>query len=113
MSAPDRNWDEAIRKCRDEGACRVCGLQTNLDAAHLAPRKHDKPKRFGSKTRFVAPENIIPLCSHHHHLLDSGQLDVLAYLTIEEQVHVVKTLGGIDMARRRLAPLDYQERAAA
>ena len=109
----DREWGEAIAKCRDEGACRVCGLQTNLDAAHLAPRKHDKPKRLGVKTRKVDPNNIIPMCSRDHYLFDAGRLDVLAYLTIEEQVHVVKTLGGIDMARRRLAPLDYRERAAA
>jgi hypothetical protein len=110
---PDRIWGKAIDKCRDEGACRVCGLRANLEAAHLAPRKHDKPKRLGAKTRFVAPDNVIPMCSRDHYLFDAGRLDVLQYLTVEEQVHVVKTLGGIDMARRRLAPLDYKETAAA
>jgi len=110
---PDRIWDKAIEKCREEGSCRVCGLQANLEAAHLAPRKHDKPRRIGTKARLVAPENVIPLCSRDHYLFDAGRLDVLQYLTVEEQVHVVKVLGGIDMARRRLAPLDYRERAAA
>jgi hypothetical protein len=37
-----------------------------------------------------------------------GRLDLLEYLTIEEQLHVVKALGGIENARMRLAPLDYK-----
>jgi len=106
---PNRDWDDAIRKVREEGECRVCGVQRQLEAAHLAPRKHDKPKRFGSKTLWVNPANIVCLCAHcHRDLFDLGRLDLLEYLTVEEQLHVVEALGGIENARMRLAPLDYR-----
>ena len=106
---PNRDWDDAIAKVREEGQCRVCGVQRGLEAAHLAPRRHDKPKRFGSKTLYVDPDNIICLCAHcHRDRFDMGRLDILEYLTIEEQVHVVKVMGGIENARMRLAPLDYK-----
>lgn len=32
----------------------------------------------------------------------------MEYLTLDEQLHVVKALGGIENARMRLAPLDYK-----
>ena len=106
---PNRDWDDAIRKVREEGECRVCGVQRQLEAAHLAPRAHDKPKKFGSKTLYVEPDNIVCLCAHcHRDLFDMGKLDLLEYLTVDEQVHVVRALGGIENARIRLAPLDYR-----
>ena len=106
---PNRNWDDAIEKVRDEGQCRVCGVQRQLEAAHLAPRKFDKPRRAGSKTLYVHPDNIVCLCAHcHRDLFDMGRLDLLEYLTLEEQLHVVRVLGGIEIARIRLAPLDYK-----
>lgn len=106
--SPDRNWDAAIDKCRNEGECRVCHVQRGLDCCHLAPRKHDKPKHVGQKRLFVHPDNCIPLCAHDHYEFDAGQLDVLEYLTLDEQLHVVRVLGGIERARMRLAPLDYR-----
>lgn len=105
---PNRDWDEAIRKVRREAECRLCGVQRNLQAAHLAPRAHDKPKRFGSKVRHVAPDNILPMCASCHRRFDAHMVDVLEYLTVEEQVHVVRALGGIENARMRLAPMDYK-----
>ena len=107
-SQPDRNWDDAIVKCRDEGECRVCNVQRGLDCAHLAPRKHDRPKHAGQKRLYVHPDNVIPLCSHCHYGFDHSELDVQGHLTLEEQLHVVKVLGGIEQARRRLSPLDYR-----
>ena len=105
---PNRDWDDAIRKVREEAECRVCGVQRNLQAAHLAPRTHDKPKRFGSKTLYVEPNNCVSLCASCHFAFDSHRFDLLEYLTIEEQAHVVAVLGGIENARMRLAPLDYR-----
>ena len=105
---PNRDWDDAIRKVRQEAECRVCGVERNLQAAHLAPRAHDKPKRFGSKVRVVEADNILPLCQRCHYRFDSHELDILEYLTVDEQLHVVKALGGIENARMRLAPLDYR-----
>jgi len=105
---PNRDWDDAIRKVREEGECRVCGVQRNLQAAHLAPRKHDKPKRFGSNTLYVEPNNCVSLCASCHFQFDAHRFDLLEYLTVEEQAHVVEVLGGIENARIRLAPLDYR-----
>ena len=62
------------------------------------------------KRLYVHPDNVAPLCSHCHYGLDHSELDVLPYLTLDEQLHVVKTLGGIESARRRLAPTDYDRR---
>ena len=107
---PDRSWDAAIEKCRDEGECRVCKIQRGLDAAHLAKREHDQPVRPGAKRLKVEPDNVIPLCAHDHYAFDHSELDVLPYLTVEEQLHVVRVLGGIEQARRRLAPTDYHRR---
>ena len=106
--SPDRNWDDAIEKCRDEGKCRVCKVQRGLDCAHLAPRTHDRPKHVGQKRLYVHPDNAVPLCSHCHYGFDHSELDVLPHLTLEEQLHVVRTLGGLEQARIRLAPLDYR-----
>ena len=36
------------------------------------------------------------------------EIDILEYLTLAEQLHVVEALGGIENARMRLAPLDYK-----
>ena len=105
---PNRDWDDAIRKVRAEAECRVCGVQRNLQAAHLAPRAHDKPKRFDSKTRYVDPANILPLCASCHRKFDAHEMDILEYLRVGEQLHVVEALGGIENARMRLAPLDYR-----
>jgi len=110
---PDRNWDDAIEKCKDEGECRVCKVQRGLDCAHLAPRTHDRPKHAGQKRLYVHPNNVVPLCAHDHYGLDHSELDVLPYLTLDEQLHVVRVLGGIEQARMRLAPTDYHRRIQA
>lgn len=104
---PKRDSRDAVAKCEEEGRCRVCGIERGLDLAHLAPREHDEPKP-GRKTRYVEPDNAIPLCRHDHTDFDAHRLDVLPYLTLDEQLHVVRVLGGIEQARMRLAPLDYR-----
>jgi hypothetical protein len=48
------------------------------------------------------------LCAHCHYGFDHSELDVLPYLSLEEQIHVVRVLGGLEQARIRLAPLDYR-----
>lgn len=47
-------------------------------------------------------DNILPLCRHCHGCFDSGLLDVLPYLTLEEQLEVVRQAGGIGRAYARL-----------
>jgi hypothetical protein len=103
----DRDWTKADEKCRQEGRCRRCGVN-RIERAHLAPRTHDERVKVGSKKRRVAADNCVPLCPSCHRKFDHREIDILEYLTIDEQLHVVRALGGIENARMRLAPLDYK-----
>lgn len=105
--SPDRDWKDAVAKCEEEGCCRVCRIERGLECAHLAKREHDRPKP-NMRRRYVHPDNVIPLCQPDHQAFDAGELDVLEFLSVEEQVHVVRVLGGIEPARMRLAALDYR-----
>jgi predicted restriction endonuclease len=91
-----RDWTAAHRKVEDELYCRVCDRQAD-DAAHIVPRS-----RGGSDVA----DNILPLCRDHHQELDSHRLDILEYLTREEQAEAVRLLG-LEDARQRLVPSDY------
>ena len=90
--------------------CRVCGIQGRTERAHVAPRKHDA--RAG-KGRKVNPDSIVPLCGPSgdsqscHTRFDRGELDLLPFLSLAEQLRAVEDLGGIELARKRLAPSDY------
>lgn len=109
MRGPKRDQDAAIEKCRDEGKCRYCGIQANLQMAHILKRQFDV-KKPGTKTRFVNPDGVIPLCAHCHDLQERGEISILGKLQPEEQVYAVQRLGSIEQARRRLDPLDYHRR---
>jgi len=111
-SQPKRLWDDARAKVEREDRCRFCGCGGRLEAAHIMGRKYDKPVFEADKTLYVNPERIIPLCPDHHRQYDAHSLDILGYLAIEEQVQAVIDAGGIEQARRRLAPSAYLEVAA-
>lgn len=112
---PRRTWDSARAKVDSEGECRVCGSQEQLEAAHILGRSHDaytlgRLKR--SKTWHVEPLRIVPLCgtfsnNECHRLVDEHKLDLLPYLELEEEVTAVRDAGGIELARRKLAPSAY------
>lgn len=70
----------------EENSCRVCGRMP-ADAAHLAPRSRVKPGPAED------PRNCLPLCRSCHRDFDERRLDVLPYLTPEEQSYVVLLLG--------------------
>jgi hypothetical protein len=79
----------------------MCGVPAErCDAAHLWDRS------LGG-TGFDEPDLVIPLCSlikagnGCHDLYDAHELDILARLTIEEQVAMVKAAGSIARAYRR------------
>lgn len=85
-------------KVEREGRCRVCGLGPShrLDAAHLVPR---------SLTRqgFDQEDLIVPLCSSAkgvrsgcHQAYDAHRLDLLPFLTVEEEVAVVRLLRALN-----------------
>jgi len=80
-----RSWTEARKKCEGE-PCRVCGGIAH-DPAHVIPR-----------SRIPGPEamhaaNIVPLCRGDHKAFDQGRLDLLPYLTREEQTHAASLVG--------------------
>ena len=114
MSQPRRDWSDARAKVESEEICRVCGRSICLEAAHIMGRVHD-PQKGQSKTRYVRPESIVPLCGSLapefscHVLYDAHQIDLLPYLTKEEQAQAVLDAGSIDSARRRLCPSEFRE----
>jgi predicted restriction endonuclease len=92
-----RDWAAARAKVDEERACRHASPECagQLDAAHIIPR-----------SRIPGPEammasNIVPLCRTHHERFDAGGLDILPYLTRDEQAFAV-FLVGIAEAYRRL-----------
>lgn len=123
-----RDWTAAREKVEAEGRCRVCGgggiSRLVLEAAHIIGREHDNhpsiggPEHiYGKATLPVMPVRIVPLCRHMrgrgcHPAYDAHELDLLPYLTVEEQAQAVLDAGGIELARRRTAPLAYRSEAA-
>lgn len=83
----------ARQKVVGEGKCRVCPLGARYcDAAHTVDRSI-------SKSGFDNPDLIVPLCSDikggagHHQMYDAHTLDILPYLTHEEQAAMVREVG--------------------
>ena len=87
-----REWSAAHAKVEQEGRCRVCRSLTELDPAHIVPRS------LGGGQADLA---VVPLCRTCHTAFDSHRLDLLPFLTYEEQAEAVRVLG-IERARRRL-----------
>jgi hypothetical protein len=91
-----RNWTAAREKVDAEARCRVCGRSNvKLDAAHIVPRSRV------SAGPGEAPENIVPLCHECcHPAYDAHRLDLLPYLTLEEQAYAVSLVGMHEAYRR-------------
>lgn len=88
-----RVWTAMREKCDREGVCRVCG-SPNPEAAHIVPRSRIKAG-IGEDAR-----NCIPLDRRCHLAYDQGGLDVLPYLTREEQAYAVELVGLYEAYRR-------------
>lgn len=95
-----RDWRDAMEKIWSESGCRACGSVQNIEAAHTIGREHD-PKVEGGY--YVQPDSVIPLCRTCHMAYDARKLDILASLTIDEQINAVDAAGGIYRAYHRLA----------
>jgi hypothetical protein len=88
-------------KVNNEGRCRVCGgpLRT-VDAAHTWDRS------LGS-SGYDDPDLVIPLCSlikggiGCHDAYDKHQLDLLPYMTTDEQVAMVREAKSMARAMKR------------
>jgi hypothetical protein len=110
-SQPKRDWTEARAKVDAEGRCRFwrggpSGLCVGrLEAAHIVGRHRDyfMPLSAYEDAGFriiaavsleVAPERIVPLCAHHHDAYDAHELNLLGFLTAEEEAQAVLDAGG-------------------
>jgi hypothetical protein len=87
-------------KVEAEGVCRVCGAGlSTLEAAHTFDRSL-------GKSSFDDPDLIVPLCgrfgNHCHQQYDANRLNLLPYLSLAEQVALVRVAGGIERARKRV-----------
>lgn len=104
-----RDWTDAEEK---RTYCRICGTFSNVELAHVMGRKYDQPKTPGSKTLYVHPDSVVPLCGPFpegcHGDQEHGRVDLLPYLTPDEQLRAVYEAGSIDTARRRLCPSEFQ-----
>lgn len=100
-----RRWSDAIQKLQREAECRVCSSPDRLEAAHIIGRRCDPllvgPR--GGEYRYVHPDSIVVLCSEHHRLYDSRELDLLGYLHLHEQVRACEDAGGIMSALQRVS----------
>ena len=106
----------AREKIEREGVCRVCGLggPERLDAAHVWDRSLGGPQ-------FEDADAVVPLCSSIkgagrnacHDLYDAHRLDLLPYLTTDEQVALVRYAGSIERARGRAMGAALERRLGA
>lgn len=87
-----RDWSAARGKVDSERGCRVCSSREHVEAAHTIGRAHDGA--------VVKPSDIVPLCTKHHMLYDAHRLDLLPYLTHEEQASAVGHVGIVSALRR-------------
>ncbi len=79
-----RDWTAALDKKREEGKCRTCPSRSQLEAAHVIPRS------LGGDQHALA---TVPLCRSCHQRYDARELDLLPYLTKDEQAHAVGLVG--------------------
>lgn len=122
-----RDWSAAREKVEREGTCRWAIRQLQgfdpirpcdgpLEAAHILGREHDKKTPIKWYLEWepykVMPDRVVPLCRRHHRLFDSHDLDLLGYLTPEEEAQAVLDAGSLESARRRLAPSEYRKAVA-
>jgi len=107
-----RDWSDARVKVAEEGCCRLCGhipaSESLLEAAHVIGRKHDPilSGPNGGKYVYVHPDSIIPLCGpfthgNCHMRYDRGEVDLLPFLRLHEQVRAVEDADGIISALKK------------
>ncbi len=93
-------WSYAREKIEKEGVCRVCKSNHWIQSAHTIGQKYQDVKLDDGDV-MVMPDSVIPLCQQHHELYDKRLLDILPYMTNEEQSNAVAAVG-IERARKRL-----------
>jgi hypothetical protein len=117
QSEPKREWAPARTKVEEERCCRICKRTDRpLEAAHVLGREHDEPMVVDgriTKTLLVHPARVIPACGPFpagcHGDIDMRRINLLPYLTLDEQIQAVKDAGGVEAARIRLEPVAHNE----
>lgn len=114
-----RDWTLARKKVDSEGKCRYCrSMVRNLEAAHLIGREADEKPETG-KTIKVNPDSIVPLCGPFgdsnscHTLYDHHSLDILPYLTLQEEMQAVKDASRLSGSKRKGLALAYKRLTGA
>lgn len=103
---PERDWSDALAKVKAEGRCRVCGKdRCRLESAHTIGREHDRPKPHpdviaSDGPLWVDPRDVVALCAEHHRAFDARELDLLPYLSKDEQASAVAHVGIIAATHR-------------
>lgn len=122
--AREKVWEAARTKVDQEGRCRVCKRTAArvwaLEAAHTIGQKYqDTEIRHFDLSRdewWVNPDSVIPLCKDTdggcHGKYDAHKLDILPYITNDEQADAVAAVG-IDRALRRLTSGLYEIKEVA
>lgn len=111
-----RYWADAVAKRDSEQVCRVCRRTPSgefgdrLEIAHVSGRKYDRPYVddgvfLPSDVLYVDPVDIVPLCTSDHLAFDANELDLLPFLTPDEQAAAVLNLGGAISMLKRVCPM--------
>jgi hypothetical protein len=82
----------------------VCGGHPT-ELAHTVGRSRQDVDAIGpngGRSLWVNPDAVVPLCKNHHMDYDGRRLDLLPYLSVDEQINAVDAAGGIELARNRL-----------
>jgi hypothetical protein len=94
---PKRDMRAARAKAEEQG-CRVCGSFFAVETAHVLPRSRVKPGPAEDL------RNIIGLCGNRgcdaHRSFDEGLLDILPFLSREEQAYATELVGMAEAYQR-------------
>ena len=92
-----RDMSAGRAKAEAEG-CRICGSTFAVESAHVIARSRISPGPAEDTL------NIVGLCGFRgcdaHRSFDEGRLDLLPYLTREEQAYAVELVGLAEAYRR-------------
>lgn len=97
----------------EEQRCRACAIPASvkpLEAAHIVARAHARPGLDWAEHE----HNCVPLCGGPHGChaaYDRRDLDLLPFLTREEQSHAVLLAGGLVTALERLSGEKWSPRS--
>lgn len=106
----DRDWTLARGKVTRERVCRLTDAAEygdcagKVEAAHLIARAYDRPSEDDPQgvpiPRVVAPAETVPLCTVHHQAYDAHEVDLIPFLTLQEQAAAVRLVGLVRALQR-------------